>query len=247
MSLNVFNSKLIVELTVKTKELTSYLEEYLKDIVGLQSLKDHLKHVIMTMMGSKIISVPTNKTPTYKRPVMILSGNPGTGKTFIASLVASEYIHLRHNCGVPTDMHQRSQNLRYLYFGMGLSLEFFRFFSRNQNNRGPSGAYVTASAAVWPWRQIASLSMAPELDRERIGFAFLFVCMVGKKRKTPKLSPMADDAITRGGRRSGISRVYLWVSPKQNCGVPRSGVHIHSFAGCKGICNTIHYNTIATG
>ena len=25
------------------------------------------------------------------------------------------------------------------------------------------------------------------------------------------------------------------VSPKQNCRVPRSGVHIHSFAGCKGL------------
>ena len=33
----------------------------------------------------------------------------------------------------------------------------------------------------------------------RILFAFVFACVVGKKQKTPNLSPMADKAITQGG------------------------------------------------
>ena len=44
--------------------------------------------------------------------------------------------------------------------------------------------------------------------RERICFAFSLECVVGKNPKTPKLSPMADDTVTQGGRRSGISSVY---------------------------------------
>ena len=46
-------------------------------------------------------------------------------------------------------------------------------------------------------------------DRERIGFAFVFVCVVGKNPKTPKLSPIADDAITRGGIGGLGSLVYI--------------------------------------
>ena len=36
-------------------------------------------------------------------------------------------------------------------------------------------------------------------DCERTCFAFIFTCVVVKNPKTPKLSPMADDAITRSG------------------------------------------------
>ena len=35
-------------------------------------------------------------------------------------------------------------------------------------------------------------------DRGRICIAFVFACVVGKNPKTPNLSPMADDPITRG-------------------------------------------------
>ena len=35
-------------------------------------------------------------------------------------------------------------------------------------------------------------------DGEHIVFALFFACMVGKVPKTPKLSPIADDAITQG-------------------------------------------------
>ena len=40
-----------------------------------------------------------------------------------------------------------------------------------------------------------------------------FACVVGKKPKTPNLSPMADDAITRGGIRGLGSPLYI-------CGAP---------------------------
>ena len=39
-------------------------------------------------------------------------------------------------------------------------------------------------------------------------FCFAFACVVGKNLKTPKLSPMVDDAITRGG--IGNLVLYPW-------------------------------------
>ena len=46
-------------------------------------------------------------------------------------------------------------------------------------------------------------------DHERICFALAFVYVVGKKSKAPKLSPMADDAITQGGIESLVSLVSI--------------------------------------
>ena len=46
-------------------------------------------------------------------------------------------------------------------------------------------------------------------DREHICLAFIFGCVVGKSPKTPKLSPTADDAITRGGIGGLGSPVYV--------------------------------------
>ena len=43
----------------------------------------------------------------------------------------------------------------------------------------------------------------------QVCFAFVFACIVGKNQKTPKLSPMADDATTRGGIGGLGSLVYL--------------------------------------
>ena len=45
--------------------------------------------------------------------------------------------------------------------------------------------------------------------RECICFAFAFVCVLGKNPKTPKLRPIADDAITRGDIGSLVSLVYI--------------------------------------
>ena len=46
-------------------------------------------------------------------------------------------------------------------------------------------------------------------DRERICFAFIFGCVVGKNPKTPKLIPIADDANTWGGIGGLVSLVYI--------------------------------------
>ena len=46
-------------------------------------------------------------------------------------------------------------------------------------------------------------------DCERICFAFSVVCVGGKNLKTPKLSPMADDAITQGCIGGLGSLVYI--------------------------------------
>ena len=48
-------------------------------------------------------------------------------------------------------------------------------------------------------------------NRESICSVSVFACVVSIIRKTPKLSPMADNAISRGG---GISGVYLWITHK---------------------------------
>ena len=46
-------------------------------------------------------------------------------------------------------------------------------------------------------------------DGGRICVMFVFACVVGKNPKTPNLSPMADDTITRGGIRGGGSPLYI--------------------------------------
>ena len=52
-------------------------------------------------------------------------------------------------------------------------------------------------------------------DHERICFAFAFACVVGKNQKTPKLSSMADNAITWGGLGSQVSLVYIRATATQ--------------------------------
>ena len=47
-------------------------------------------------------------------------------------------------------------------------------------------------------------------DCERISFACVFAYVVGKNPKTPNLSPMADDAITRDGIGGLGPSVYIY-------------------------------------
>ena len=87
-------------------------------------------------------------------------------------------------------------------------------FSHNQNNRGSSSACVTCM-----YCGMSDVSMkthvkrcASHEDREHICFAFAFACVVGKNLKTPKLSPMADNAITQGGIIGNlVSLVYMYI------------------------------------
>ena len=46
-------------------------------------------------------------------------------------------------------------------------------------------------------------------QRSQIMDAFVLACVVGKNLKTPNLSPLADDAITRGSIQSLGSPLYI--------------------------------------
>ena len=107
-----------------------------------------------------------------------------------------------------TDIHQRYQNLRHLDPCMGLNLGVFGF-SHNQNDCGLSSAVLPACTAVWAWRQTRVKCCAVREDRESISVEVASACVVGKNKKTPKLSPMADDAIKRGGIGCLVSLVYI--------------------------------------
>ena len=75
---------------------------------------------------------------------------------------------------VVTNLHQRSQNMRHLYSGMGLKLGGLFFYIYIQNNCGSSGAYVNP---LWPKREdktCVKLRMTCE-DCGHIGFV-LFLC-----------------------------------------------------------------------
>ena len=65
-----------------------------------------------------------------------------------------------------------------------------------------------ASTAVWAWRW-THVKCHTMCNCGRICFAFVFVCVESKNRKTPNLSSMADDVITRGGIRGLGSPLYI--------------------------------------
>ena len=86
---------------------------------------------------------------------------------------------------------------------------FFRFFPYNQHNRGLSGAYVTCIISV----KINMSQMLHDAQSQCTHFCFVFVfaCVVSKNPKTQNLSPMADDAITRGSIRGLGPPLYICV------------------------------------
>ena len=71
----------------------------------------------------------------------------------------------------------------------------------NQNNQCSSGAYVTCIYCGLSMKIYHAYNTA-----QRAKIVDTFVCVwggVGRNPKTPDLSPMADDAITRGGGGGG--------------------------------------------
>jgi len=63
------------------------LEEKLKEIVGLDNLKASLREFLVDMYADKFRR-ENGFVQGYKRPVLVFRGNPGTGKTSVAQLVA---------------------------------------------------------------------------------------------------------------------------------------------------------------
>ena len=83
-------------------------------------------------------------------------------------------------------------------------------FSRNQNNRGSWGGYVTCiycslSVKINP----QNIARHAKIVNIFVLCLILCVCVVGKNPKTPNLSPMTDDVITRGGIRGLGSPLYI--------------------------------------
>ena len=68
---------------------------------------------------------------------------------------------------------------------------------------------LPACTVVRALRQSRVKSCSAREDCECFCFAFAFACVVGINPKTPKLSPMADDA--RGGIGSLVSLVYICI------------------------------------
>ena len=114
-------------------------------------------------------------------------------------------------CAVSIDIHGRSQNLRHLDSGMGLKLGVFGF-SRNQNNRSLSSSYVTCIYCGLSVK-INTRKMPHDVNRLWVYlFALIFACVVGKNPKTPQFEPHGRRRYyTERYRRSGISRIYLWL------------------------------------
>ena len=67
---------------------------------------------------------------------------------------------------------------------------------------------LPACIAVWEWRQTSAKTLHSALRSWTHLFCVHFACVVGKK-PTTKLSPMADDPITRGGIGGLVSLVFI--------------------------------------
>ena len=67
------------------------LEEELSAIVGLETLKEEVRQFAASAAITKIRHNRGLNTPV-KRPVIVFSGNPGTGKSFLAKTLARRYL-----------------------------------------------------------------------------------------------------------------------------------------------------------
>lgn len=63
------------------------MDDKLNNVVGMKDLKESLRQYLRDAMADKLRR-RLGLSQGYKRPVMVFLGNPGTGKTSVASVVA---------------------------------------------------------------------------------------------------------------------------------------------------------------
>ena len=108
-----------------------------------------------------------------------------------------------------TDIDQRYQNLGILIPAWGWTWGSSGF-SRNQNNCGLSGVCVTCMFRSLSVKTNKCKNAAQHAKIINAFVLHLFLSVwSAKTRRPPKLSPMADDAITRGGVEGLVSLVYI--------------------------------------
>ena len=146
--------------------------------------------------------MPSNALPS---PLLAM---PSAGKFYVVRLV------------VPTDIDQRSQNLRHLYPRMG-------------SNWGYSGFLATKITVIHQVRMYCGLSMKINTcERAKIVdgvlFAFVSSCVIVINPNAPNWSSMADNAITRGS-------IGVLGSPFYICGGTPQDSFLHTLTFCHNI------------
>ena len=84
-------NKFVVYIADKLVKFIGQVEEHFNQVVGMAKLKFVVRQFAEEGFWNRYRS-HIGLTVQYKRPVIIFSGNPGTGKTMMADVLAGEQI-----------------------------------------------------------------------------------------------------------------------------------------------------------
>ena len=82
-------NKFVIYIVDKLVKFIGHVEERLNQVVGMPKLKFAVKQFAEEGFWNRYRS-HIGLTVQYKRPVIIFSGNSGTGKTMMANILAGE-------------------------------------------------------------------------------------------------------------------------------------------------------------